>query len=187
MKEGFATTSRQILADRVHMGSAQIVISTSGFAHLQNQVGGTLWPGNMEEIQVCLIEILKQDVCQPHTPVCSYWGRILSHSPTHWGRVPSAPSDKKSRDNSWKLCGPVALELREEQTEPIVCRAIGLIWPRNISLGLLELRQQRPLLVLQLLLQLHTGRESNAWPCSWLNVAFSYLTRKPNQSTQETT
>lgn len=42
MKEGFATTSRQILADQVHMGSAQIVISTSGFAHLQNQVGGTL-------------------------------------------------------------------------------------------------------------------------------------------------
>lgn len=185
MKEGFATTSRQILADQVHMGpnsnlNQWLCSSTEpswGYTLTRELGGGTGLPDSDPQTR-CLpaphpsLLILRQDTeSQPH-PL---------------GRVPSALSDKKSRDNSWKLCGPVALELREEQTEPVVCRAIGLIWPRNVSLGLLELRQQRALLVLQLLLQLHTGRKSNAWPCSWLNIAFSYLTRKPNQSTQETT
>lgn len=47
--EGLSTTSTRILSDQVHMCSAQvlIVIPTGGFAYLQKQAGGGLWPGSL--------------------------------------------------------------------------------------------------------------------------------------------
>lgn len=43
--EGLATISMQILADQIHTCNAQVIITTSNFAHLWNQVSGVFWPG----------------------------------------------------------------------------------------------------------------------------------------------
>lgn len=43
MEKGkWLATRTWILADQVHSCTAQVLISNSGFAHLQNQAGGTL-------------------------------------------------------------------------------------------------------------------------------------------------
>ena len=45
--EGLATTNMWVMADWVHTCNAQVVIPVSDFAHLQNQIKDTLWPGNL--------------------------------------------------------------------------------------------------------------------------------------------
>lgn len=41
MGKGLVTTSTQILPNQIHTCCAQVVITTSNFVHLENQVGGT--------------------------------------------------------------------------------------------------------------------------------------------------
>lgn len=47
-------------------------------------------------------------------------------------------------NSSWWLCGPVALQQKDEQSEPIVCRAktVDFFGQGTWSVGQLELRQQ---------------------------------------------
>lgn len=86
-------------------------------------------------VQICLIHILKQEVCQPYSPVFSHPGRVLSHSPANCGDCLQPHLTRRARDDSRKLRDRVTLELKEEQTEVIVCRANGLIWPGNLWCG----------------------------------------------------
>lgn len=53
--EGFATASMQILADQVHTCSAQVVIPTSTFAHLQNQKLLCTLTRQLSRVLFCLI------------------------------------------------------------------------------------------------------------------------------------
>lgn len=54
-----------ILEDGVHTCYAQIVIPTSSFAHLQNQIRDTLWQGNLMECRSACFRISNEVICQP--------------------------------------------------------------------------------------------------------------------------
>ena len=60
----------------------------------------------------------------------------LRYSPTCSGERLPDPSDLKGCKNTWKLCKPAMLELRDEQAELIVCRAFsGLVQLGNVGHG----------------------------------------------------
>lgn len=103
---GLATTSTWILADWVHTGSAKVVIPTSNFAYLQNQVGDGLSPRNLEGCRCAWIGSLSKEfllALEPSLCIPKQW--VESEPYTLW-RV--APSEKRAGDN-WKLCSPVVL------------------------------------------------------------------------------
>ena len=68
---------------------------------------------------------------------------------------------RRAGDNFWKLWDPVVLEPIEGQAEPIVCKVkpVTLFGQGTLGAGWLELRQQRSLPALELLLPMHPGRE----------------------------
>lgn len=64
-REGLATTSIWILADGVPTCSAQVVVPVSSSAHLQNQVGGGLWPGNSAGYRSVWFGCSDEEFCWP--------------------------------------------------------------------------------------------------------------------------
>ena len=109
--EGSATPSTWILANRVPAYRVQVIVPTSSFAHLQNQVRShsdqDLYLG---EVKICLTGILR-------------WGASLALEPgllTPRQGVEGALSPiwlKNAGDNSWKLCGSATFKLREGQAD----------------------------------------------------------------------
>lgn len=59
------TTSTGILTDWVHTCSVHVIFPTSGFTHLQNQVGGALWSRNSPEWRSVWLASLNEKVCWP--------------------------------------------------------------------------------------------------------------------------
>lgn len=87
--------------------------------------------------------------------ICS--SKEMSHNPSSWRVSPS---------HIWPqgLYSPAALKLREGLAELITCKAkpMDLFNQRNWGAGQFELRHQRALLVLELLLPLQWGRKTNS-------------------------
>ena len=67
--EGLATTSTRILSDQVHICSAQVLIAnpTGGFAYLQQQAGGGLWPGSLTGCQSADLSPLRRNFLYPRS------------------------------------------------------------------------------------------------------------------------
>ena len=77
------TTSTWILADWVHTCSAQVVISTSSFAHLQNQVGSTLWWRNSAGCWLLNLNPLTRNFARPRAQFAQSQVRSWITAPPH--------------------------------------------------------------------------------------------------------
>lgn len=60
---------------RVPTCSTQVVIPTSGFAHLPNQVGGTVWTGNLAGCRSAWFGSSNEGIRQPSSLICPRPGR----------------------------------------------------------------------------------------------------------------
>ena len=111
-------------------------------------------------VQICLIHILREEICQPW--ICPNQDKEPSHSLTPCGEFLPALADREGWRHSCELYRPAALEMREGPAEPVVCEALVLL-ARELCVGvnLSKENKQRALLTLELFLPLHLGRESN--------------------------
>ena len=75
MREKFTATSTWILGDWAFTCRVQLVVPTSSFTHLQNQVGGAVWPGNSVECRSAWFGPSKEEFCQSWSLVCPHSGR----------------------------------------------------------------------------------------------------------------
>lgn len=78
--KGLATTSTMFLEDWLHTSSAHVIISTSGFAYVQNKVRGTLWSRNSPGCRSAWFRSSKSFTGNKHYFPCL--GKELEHSPT---------------------------------------------------------------------------------------------------------
>lgn len=133
---GLATTGTHILSGQVHPCSAEVLIPTSSFAHLQNQVGVALWPRNLVGCRPAWFGSA-DGFCQPCSLVCPCRVKVLSRSPTHCGGCSPAPSNQKDwwqlleavwSDNTWaKRWVGRAYRPRSKVTGPV--------WSANLDCG----------------------------------------------------
>lgn len=130
--------------------------------------GGALWPGNLGTN------------LDAQTNFAGSRAQFAHAQAKNWITAPPTTESifqpyltRKAKDNSWKLCGPVALELRKGQTESIVCRVKPLACSAKEPGVSADLRQQRILLVIEMFSLLCLCRESNSLSHSSLNTAFS--------------
>ena len=76
-EEGLATTSTGMFTDWVCTCSVRVVIPIHKFAHLQNQLGSTLWPRDAVGSRSAWFRFSKKECCHPWSP-CA--GQALSHT-----------------------------------------------------------------------------------------------------------
>lgn len=133
--EGFATPSTWILANGVPAYRAQVIVPTSSFAHLRNQVRS-----HSDQETGRGKDLPDWDL---------RWGALLALEPglpTPRQGVEGALSPiwlKNAGDNSWQLCGSAAFKLREgqadwlpEQTQYPASAHFKLIFVSGIRYGL---------------------------------------------------
>lgn len=165
-KGGLATTLRagtQILSGQVPLCSAQVLIPTSSFAHLQNQVRDALWPRNLVGCRPAWFGSA-EGFCQPYSLVCPCQTKVLIRSPTHCGGCLLAPSDQKSW---WQLLEAVwshstwAKRWVGRADRPR-SKASGPVWSGNLDCGSAWVKTtNRVLAVLELPLPQCPDRDSN--------------------------
>lgn len=96
---GTSTTSMWILADQGHTHTAQAVIPTSGFDHLEKKGSVHSDQGTWQGLDLPDSD-LQQGVCHSFFPACPRLGKVLKHSSTHCGECLLAPPD---REGWWQL------------------------------------------------------------------------------------
>lgn len=64
-REGCATTSSQVLGDEVSTYKAQVIFLSNGSVHLQNQISGTVWPGNSTGCGSAWLRSSNNEFCWP--------------------------------------------------------------------------------------------------------------------------
>lgn len=78
----------------VYTWGAQIVISTNGFAHLQSQIWGALWPSNLARCKSAWFGS-SNEFWWSYSLVCPCPDKELNDSPTFYGEYLPGPSDQK--------------------------------------------------------------------------------------------
>lgn len=68
---GLGATSTWILAEDIPTSHTQVVVSTSGFIHLQSQSSGVVWSGNLGECDFAQFGTSNKKPCWPCSLVCS--------------------------------------------------------------------------------------------------------------------
>lgn len=154
---------------------SQVANPTGSFVHLQNQVGGAHWPGNLARECRSAWFRSSERFCWPWSRVCPVSDEEWNHSPAHYRQCLLPPSDWKGwrqhlqvvpSSSAWvERWAGKANSLQSKATAPLSQGTWDVSQP--------ELRQQRAWPVLKLLLPLHPGTESNSHSHSLLNIRFS--------------
>lgn len=137
----------------------QIIIPVGGVDHVQHQIGCTL-TRERDRVQICLIWILQGRVLSALVASLPMSGQGADSEPHPLWGIFGSHLNRRAGSNSWKPRSPVTLELRDGQTKLMVCRAkpVALISQLSYDASWLELRQQRALLTLEILLPLYLGQ-----------------------------
>lgn len=103
----------QTSADGVHTHGAWVIIPTSGFAYLQNQVGGHSDQGTWESAD--LPDSNPQGVLRALEPSLAMHRQEVT-APSAMESVIWPQLSRRAGDTPWKICNAVALKLRSRQS-----------------------------------------------------------------------
>lgn len=79
----FPATSTQILAELIPTHRALVVVPTSGFAHLQNYFGVTVWPRDLVGCMPIQSGSSNKEFCPPWSLFCPWSAEYLTLNSTH--------------------------------------------------------------------------------------------------------
>lgn len=102
---------------QVHTCSAQVVVPTDDFAHLQLQIGGASDRGTPWGADLPHLDPQTRSFCLPWSQFSHAQARCRVTVPATVERVFWPHLTRGAGDKSWKLCGPRALQPRGGQAE----------------------------------------------------------------------
>ena len=109
---------------------SQVANPTSSFVHLQNQVRGEHWPGNLATgCRSAWFRSSERFCCPRARPAQSQVRNGITALPTIES-VSCPRLTRRAGDNTCNWCYPAVLELRGGLAKPIVCRAKP--WPCSV-------------------------------------------------------
>lgn len=136
-----------ILADWAPTCSTQLAFSTSSFAHLNSQDGGTIWPWNSVGYRFAWFRSTKKDLCWPCNLVCLYPGRGAKSWTTLLLSIAPSLAWPRRLARTLGSCTPAILKQAVHLAKLKICRAKSMaIWLGNFRPGsaCVRIKNKRP-------------------------------------------